>query len=308
MIPKPTKIMLATLLLSLSISPKAHCNPVPISGPGREVLPITMKKENGISIVDEDLTIYDDWKARIVESEPPLVSSQAMKKLQEPKIPGELDIYGELPCVHYNARYRFNNKTGKAKLIEIGFPVPISKENVVMLPVAPTSMKVSYDGKQIKLNRFEKTTPMLYLKSIFTLSQANLLIRTGIAKAVTECPDYLLLSGLGNNLEEARISLTQCKEISKVQREKILKRLEDYSPSSGQFPANQTIVWYAFSIELPRGLSKELQVSYNCSVGRFSEYNFSYILSTGSFWGKDMENLRVTINLDRAFLKKRRTL
>ncbi len=282
---RPSLEVIATVAMILFGTSPVTANPTPIGSPGSTLLPFRLKLVSGISIAEENLLIEDGQKDSIPSFAPG---------------GGTMDV----PCVRYRAQYQFENKSGKATTVKVGFPIIVYSQMAGGSYGGLISLKAQYGSKSLEVKESSEPRPMIF--PIETLGGVIEELQTaGVVKILPESSSFVDLSLLGKTLKSADTALQKSKKLSKKQIAhclSVLKRLAFLK--NDETLTGQSLVWYTFEIPLPQGLSENLTVSYKSFVPFGEDYSFSYILSTAKFWNKQTKKLMVEIAPDEQFQKK----
>lgn len=271
-------------MLLLGSAPVA-ANPTPIGSPGSTLVPFRLKLLSGISIAEEKLLIEDGQKDSI--------PSFALGG-------GRMDV----PCVRYRAQYQFENSSGKATTVKVGFPIIVYSQMAGGSYGGFISLKATYGNKSLEVKESSEPKPMIFPTEILGDVMEELQT-AGVVKTLPESSSFVDLSLLGKTLQSADTALLKSKKLSKKQIAhclSVLKRLAFLK--NDETLTGQSLLWYTFEIPLPKGLSKNLTVSYKSFVPFGEDYSFSYILSTAKFWNKQTKKLTVEMAPDEQFQKK----
>lgn len=274
----------AVLSIEFVLEP-ALANPAPIGSPGRSLVPFSLQPISGVSIAEEKLLIEDGQKDTIPSFAPG---------------GGRMDV----PCVRYRAQYQFENNTGAAKSIKVGFPIIAYSQVAGGSYGGLISVTAVCGDKTLEVKELSKPRPMIFPREKLTeiigeLKTAN------IAKPVAESNDFIDLSQLGKDIKSAESALRKSKQLSNKQISHCLSALKRIAfAESDESLTGQSLLWYVFEIPLPKGLSETVTVSYKSFVPFGEDYSFSYILSTAKFWNKQTKKLTVEIQPDAEFQKK----
>lgn len=269
----------------VTYSAPANCNPAPIGSPGRDLVPFSLKKLPGVSISEEILTIKDGMKGKIPAFTPG---------------GGSMDV----PSVRYQARYQFDNATGKTVSLKVGFPVIVYSEAAGGSYGGLSELKASYGDDQLSVQQLTVSKPMVFPRERLAPIMRELQSCRVITR-VAESADFVDLTRLGASQKAARKVLTNSGSLSQEQVRRVLKVLKNsVYGGSDQALTGQSLVWYTFVIPLASGPSKLLTVSYDSFVPFGGDHSFSYILSTGKFWGHQIKRLKIVIEPDLEFVRK----
>lgn len=261
----------------------ATANPAPIGSPGTGLVSFSLKKLRGVSIVDETLEIKDGQKGKIPAFAPG---------------GGTMDV----PSVRYQARYHFSNGTGKSLPLKVGFPVIVYSQVAGGSYGGFTALSAYYGGEQLPVKQSTVSKPMIFPRQ--TLAPIMQELQSArVVTAVIESSDFIDLSKLGRNIKTARRALLDSRTLSEKQVSRVITVLKKVAfGDSDESLTNQSLVWYTFQISLPKGLSKDLLVSYDSFVPLGGDHSFSYILSTGKYWSNRIERLKIVIVPDTDFV------
>lgn len=254
--------------------PSVLANPTPIGSSGRELRPFKVESAPDVSITEEKLIIKDAIEGRV------------------PSFSGTGEML--LPCVGYRAVYRFENRSKGKRTFKIGFPVVAYSHKCSGTSIGGiVSMKASYGGKSLKVEEVCTPAPCLYPRDELG-GIVESLLKARLAEVVPETPEFVDLSKLGKDEEQARACLERS-DLPAVTIERLKKVLRDKVFGDDDFViASQELIWYSFNLELPPGLSEPLEVSYSSFLPPWEEkYTISYILRTGKSWGRSVGNLTV---------------
>ncbi|MDZ4836618.1 MAG: hypothetical protein SGJ27_22805 [Candidatus Melainabacteria bacterium] len=274
----------STLAFLLLVNCAVKANPTPIGSPGTTLIPFAPKVLKDISITEETLLI-EDGKTDTIPSVAPGG--------------GRMSV----PCVRYQAQYQFENKTGNAKSVKVGFPIIVYSQVAGGSYGGLSDLKAVYGKKNLVVKESSASKPMIFPKEMLSEIIGDLKAAK-VVRPVAESSDFLDLSRLGATWKSANAVLAKSDVLSKKQLlncQKVLKRIA-YS-GSDETLVGQTLVWYNFEVPLPQGLSEKLTVSYNSLVLLGDDYSFSYILNTARFWNNEMRHLKIEIEPDRKFEK-----
>lgn len=267
----------------VSASQVVIANPTPLGSSGNSLVPYSLKREQGISIAEENLTIIDGETGSI-----PSFS------------PGGSPI--QIPCYMYKVRYRFDNKSVK-KTVKVGFPVITYGLRAGGSFGGFIDLAATYNGHKVEVQESRIPKPSFFPKSDLVDVQRSLQ-NLGLAQPVAECPEFVdlgkmpaTLKGLETNLQKEK-ALSQAFKRNAVQK---LKR-ERYVDNDEQV-VGQELLWYTFSLPLEHGLSEELSIEYK-SFAPLTKDSIFYILSTAKFWGDPISKIRIEILPDKKFVSE----
>ncbi len=273
-----------TLLALISSLPPACANPAPIGSPGSALVPFSLEKLPGVSIVEEKLTIRDGAKGKIPSPAPG---------------GGTMDV----PSVEHRATYKFDNQTGKPMTVRVGFPVIVYSELAGGSYGGFTSLSATYDKTKLPVKELSIAKPTIFPTEKLAKILKDLKAARAV-RSVAESPDFVDIGKLGNSIDSAQKVLKESGALSVQRIAQIVEALKRVVFSKGdETPTGQSLVWSTFEIPLPRGLSKQLSVSYSSFVPFGPDYSFSYILTTGRFWNHQIRHLRINIEPDQSFLE-----
>ncbi len=268
-----------------AFSAPAFANPAPIGSPGSALVPFSLKKVAGVSINDETLTIKDGMKGKIPSFAPG---------------GGTMDV----PCVRYQARYQFDNATGKTMLLKVGFPVIVYSERAGGSYGGLSQLTASYGEDHLSVHRSTVSKPTVFPRERLAPIMRELESCRLISR-VAESADFIDLARLGSSTKTARKALVNSRSLSKKQITHVLNVLNNEAFGGSDLSVTgQSLVWYTFEIPLAKGLSKALTVSFDSFVPFGGDHSFSYILSTGRFWSNRIKRLKVMIEPDVEFVRK----
>ena len=275
-------IFLVAVIMWFTILP-VMANPTPLGSPGTSLVPFSLKSIKGISIAEERLTIKDGMKG----------------KIPSPAPGGTMDV----PSVEYHSWYHFNNSTGKPIKVQVGFPVIAYSETAGGSYGGFVSFRAAYGDKELSVKELSSSKSMIFPKAKL-LKVLKELQTAKVTRPVAESTDFVDLTQLGKDLSSARKALRKSGALSNQQISNVLAVLNTVAFGTGdEKVTSQTLLWYSFELPLPMGLSEPLVVEYSSFVPIVDDYSFSYILSTGRFWGWRIGKLKVEIVPDSKFSK-----
>jgi hypothetical protein len=280
----PSLIVAIAIAAAASSTRVAHANPTPIGSPGTTLMPFSLRHLPGVSIAEETLLI-EDGKSEQIPS--PAPGGKAM----------------DIPCVQYQARYQFQNMTGKPVKIAVGFPVIAYSFVAGGSNGGLTFLNARYGNTTLIVNETRIPKSMVFPKHMVSKILADLK-SANVVKNVAESPDFVDLGRLGTSAKSALAVLLNSRKLSQKQLKQCLSVLDEIAFANGDFSVTgQSLIWYTFEIPLPKGKSETMTVSYKSAVPLGEDYSFSYILTTAKFWNNKPGSLKVEIEPDREFVK-----
>lgn len=277
----------ALVLVLACLAPQcpAYGNPAPIGSPGTYLLPFSLKTIPGVAIAEETLTIRDGAKSSLPSFSP---GGKPM----------------EVRAIEYRAVYRFQNRTSRARTIKVGFPIVTYIHRAGDSNGGLTSFDIRFGGRRIPHRELSRSTPSLYPKADLQ-DIADDLVSANLVNIVSEAPDFLDLRRLGKSAAEAERLLKSSKKLSAAKVARVMKVLGETAFGDGDWAVRQqSLVWYAFDLELHQGISKPLEVSYKSISSSPGEDSITYLLRTAKYWNGPIGQLRIVFEPDKSFLSK----
>lgn len=277
----------ALVLVLACLAPRcpAYGNPAPIGSSGTSLLPFSLKTIPGVVIAEETLTIRDGAKSSLPSF-----------------VPGGNPM--EVRAIEYRAVYRFQNRTSSARTIKVGFPIVTYVHRAGDSNGGLTSFDIRFGGKRIPHRELSRSTPSLYPKADLQ-DIADDLVAANLVSIVSEAPDFLDLRKLARSAADAERLLKASPKLSGAKIEHIMKVLSETVFGEGDWAVGQqSLVWYTFDLELHKGLSEPLEVSYKSISSSAAEDSITYLLRTATYWNGPIGQLRIVFEPDKSFLSK----
>lgn len=271
------------LAFAATLSP-AYANPAPLGSPGTSLLPLDLKRFVGISIAEETLTIKD-----------------GMKDLIPSFAPGGKPM--EIPAVKYEATYRFRNKTGRTQKVKAGFPVITYMHKAGDNHGGLSLFDITFGDNKIPCKEISRSKQSIYAKRDLS-GISDELLSAGLVRTIAATPDFIDIGKLANSREECARILRASRKLTKPKVAQITRALDNAVFGEGdEVVQGQCLVWYAFDLQLPNGLSKPLKVSYTSMMPVDGEYSINYLLRTAKYWGDAIGRLIIVFEPDKIFLQ-----
>lgn len=276
---------LALVLSALASQCPAYSNPAPIGSSGTSLLPTSLKKIAGVAIAEESLRIRAGAKASLPSF-----------------APGGKPV--EVGVVEYQATYRFRNRSSRIRKIRVGFPIVTYIHRAGDSHGGLISFEIKFGGKRIPHQELARSAPSLYPKTDLQ-GIADDLASAKLCSVTPEAPDFLDLRKLGKSASEAERHLKSSRKLSAANVARIMKVLGETVFGDGDWTVRQqSLVWYAFDLELSQGLSEPLEISYKSICSSAGDGSITYLLRTARYWNGPIGSLRIVFEPDKLFLKE----